>query len=77
MPMTDRPKTYAEFMALPMCGYCLATDDGIVDTIGAATMDHSNEANDLNMVYEHGWNEDRCWTLGRRADGSWCRVEVL
>ena len=75
--MSNRPKTYDEFMALPMCGYCIATDDGIFDTIGAATVDHSNEAGALNMVHSRDGGEDQCWTLGRRADGSWCRVEVL
>lgn len=36
-----------------------------------------SEPNDLVTVWDQSGEEDRCWTLGRYADGTWFRREVL
>jgi hypothetical protein len=72
-----RPKTYAEFMALPMAGYCVCNEWGIYDLIGAESVAFSSKPNDLTTVYDRDGEDDRCWRLGRRADGTWFRQEIL
>lgn len=103
MTLEDRPKSHAEFMALPEGGGFgmwkhQYTADEIargwmliggkrVEVDGRAkyisipvepdTVAFFNEPNDLMIIWDRSGEEDRCWTLGRYADGTWFRREVL
>lgn len=76
--MKERPRTFEEFMALPIGGgFGVRTENGISVPIPPDTVSFFSEANDLVTVWDRSGEEDQCWTLGQYRDGTWFRREVL
>jgi len=74
----QRPKSFAEFMALPEGGgFGIRTENGVSVPVAPDVICFFSELNDLITVYDQSGEEDQCWTLGRYADGTWFRREVL
>lgn len=74
----QRPRSFDEFMALPVGGgFGLRIEGRVRIPVAPDVVAFFSEPNDLITVYDRSEEEDTCWTLGRYRDGTWFRREVL
>ena len=78
MMSKDRPRSHAEFMALPEGGgFGVRTENGVSVPVAPDVVSFHSEPSDLVTAYERHGDGTRCWALGRYRDGTWFRREVL
>lgn len=75
--MNEAPKTYDEFMALPIGGgFGMRTENGVSIPVPPDVVAYHVEAGTLTAVIEQAADEDIRWVLGRYRDGTWFRREA-